>query len=467
MKRLSLLFLALTGSILCWLIAVKAQSGSCYAGFAAQGATTGCPATGSPTIQAYIGAFNTFLNSTYPAIFSSPQPHIPSDLEMVGMSANWIENCPTTGTCVYNSATVQESFTSLMTQSGATGVVVNLDYMPYMMSTEYTSATGYSCSATYATSTCTRLQGNLSFYDVMFLYWKAHGLTIRLAPISYGVPGGGSPWQICGLTPSTMTVAQRITCEGPYLAAMVAHNHNLSPSVSIGTVIAAHEPTEADSASTGQTLSVADWNTLLSGLCPDIHNATGGSGVLCSSGYTMADGSYATNVTGSIPTGMQAFGTEIYFRSFDSTPSWSNQPGVYTGWAAAAKTAGLAVQMDESGPPGYCPNGSGLLCNSELINGCGWPGMETYGANQAFFTWLYRYAAATGMSPVTIFYDQPFALLATGSCSSNTPNTSYTWNMLSNLPASPTVSGNSWKASGLGGSTTLFNTPISGHVSVH
>ena len=424
----------------------KAQPGTCWAAPGAAGTSSGCPATGSPTIQAYVSAYNTFLNATWPGIQALSQPKIINDLELVGASANWIENCPTTGTCLYNSAAVQEAFVAnVLKKSGATGVVWNNDYMPYMMSAEYITATGFDCASTYPADTCTRLTTNLAFYDVMMPWIVAQGLTIRLAPISFGVPsGGGAPWHACALTPSTMTVTQRIACEGPILAAMVAHIHNLSPSVSLHTVIAAHEPEEADNASTGQTLSVADWNTLIAGLCPAIHSATGGSGVLCGSGYTMADGAYATNVTGSVPSGMQVFGGEIYFRSFDSTPSWSNQPGVYSGWAASATAAGLQVQIDESGPPGYCPAGSNVLCQSQLINGCGWAGMETYNTNGAFWAWLFRYSAAIGATRTTLFYDQPFALLQSGSCSDNSPTTGYTWQMLAALPSVPTRTGYGW-----------------------
>lgn len=439
-KRLQwfILFTALVGIL-------KAQPGTCWAATGSAGTSASCPATGSPTIQAYVSAYNTFLNATWPGIQALPQPKIANDLELVGASANWIEYCPTTGTCVYNSAAVQEAFVAnILVKSGATGVIWNIDYMPYMLSSEYTTATGLSCAATYATATCTRLTTNLAFYDAMMAWLAAQGLTIRLAPISFGVPGGGAPWLICGLTSSTMTVAQRLACEEPFLAAMVAHTHNLSPSVSIDTVIAAHEPVEADNASTGQTLSTADWNTLIGGLCPAIHAATGGSAVLCASGYTMADGAYAANVTASVPSGMQVFGAEIYFRSFDSTPSWSAQPGVYAGWAASAIAAGLQVQIDESGPPGYCPAGSNVLCQSELINGCGWAGMETYNTNAAFWAWLFRYSAAIGATRTTLFYDQPFALLQSGSCSDNSPTTGYTWQMLAALPSVPTRTGYGW-----------------------
>ena len=409
----------------------NAQPGTCWAAAGAAGTSASCPQTGSPTIQAYISAYNTFLNAVPVPALTAP---FANDLELVGASANWIENCPTTGTCPYNSVPLQEAFVNILAQSGATGVVWNIDYMPYMMSAEYTAATGFSCAGTYATATCTRLTTNLAFYDAMMAYIAAQGLTIRLAPISFGVPGAGAPWLICGLTPSTMTVAQRIACEAPFLAAMVAHIHNLSPSVSLHTVIAAHEPEEADNASTGQTLSVADWNTLIAGLCPAIHAATGGSAVLCASGYTMADGAYVANVTASVPSGMQVFGAEIYFRSFDSTPSWSAQPGVYASWAASATAAGLQVQIDESGPPGYCPAGSNVLCQSELINGCGWPGMETYNANGAFWTWLFGFSSQIGATRTTLFYDQPYALLQSGACNDNTPVTSYTWQMLAGIP---------------------------------
>jgi hypothetical protein len=444
-------------------VPLMGQVGTCYTSLPPVAVSSGCPATGSPTIQAYIAAFNTFLKNTWPTIFGLPQPPIKNDLQMVGMSASWIENCPTTGTCVYNSASTQEAFTANIVEgSGATGVVVNLDYMPYMLSTEYTTATGHACSGTYAAATCTRLSTNLAFYDTMMKYWLAQGLTIRLAPISFGVPGGGSPWLICGLTPSTMTVAQRLACEEPYLAAMVAHTHNLSPSVSIATVIAAHEPTEVDAASTGQTLSVADWNTLIAGLCPAVHNATGGSGVLCGSGYAMADGSYVTNVTSSVPSGMQVFGLDVYFRDFGSSPSWTDQAGVYAGWASTAIGAGLQFQIDESGPPGYCPSGSNVSCQAELINGCGWPSLQTYGVTPAFWHWLSRWASANGAVVSSLFYDQPLALLQTGSCSDATPVTSYTWQMLSNLPGAPTVTGNSWQGGNYFGATSLHGVSVSG-----
>jgi hypothetical protein len=423
----------------------NAQPGTCWAAPGAAGTSTGCPPTGSPTIQAYISAYNTFLNANIEPALSQP---LANDLELVGASANWIENCPTTGTCPYNDPAIQEAFVSnIIQKSGATGVVWNIDYMPYLMSPEYIAATGFSCAATYATATCTRLTTNLAFYDAMDSFIAAQNLTLRLAPISFGVPGGGAPWLVCGLTPATMTVAQRLACEEPYLAAMVAHIHSLG--VSLHTVIVAHEPVEADPASTGQTLSTADWNTLIGGLCPAIHAATGGSAVLCASGYTMADGAYVANVTGSVPSGMQVFGGEIYFRSFDSTPSWSAQPAVYQGWAAGAIAAGLQVQIDESGPPGYCPSGSGVLCQSELINGCGWPGMETYNANGAFWTWLFQFSASIGATRTSVFYDQPFALLQSGACNDNTPVTSYTWQMLSAIPSGPTVTGLDWKAASL------------------
>ncbi len=431
-----------------------AQPGFCYAAYGTPGSSVHCPATGSPTVQTYIANVNTFLNATWPGIFAMPTRPIPSDLQMVGMSANWIENCPTTGTCVYNSASVQEAFTTnIVEASGATGVVWNVDYMPWMLSSAYTTATGNSCAATYTTATCTRLQNNLTFYRTMLSFWQAQGLTIRLAPISFGVPGGGSPWLICGLNPATMTVTQRLACEEPYLAAMVADTH--ARAVSLNTVIVAHEPTEGDAASTGQTLSTSDWNTLVAGLCGAVHGATGGSGVLCSAGYTMADGAYVTATLASVPSGMQVFGNEIYFRSPDSSPSWSNQPAVYSGWAASAIAAGLTVQVDESGPPGYCPNGSGTACQSELINGCGWPSLETYGVMQSFWKWLFRYSAGIGATRTTLFYDQPFALLQTGSCGDNTPTTSYTWQMLSAMPARPTVIGDSWKASGAWGNVQI------------
>ena len=425
--------------------ALQAQPGICWTAQGAAGASIGCPQTGSPTIQQYVSQYNTFLNNTWPTIDALPRPAITSDLELVGSSANWIENCPTSGTCVYNSVSTQQAFISnIIEKSGATGVVINFDYMPYMLSSEYTTATGFSCAATYAMATCTRLATNLAFYDAIMPWIVSQGLTIRLAPVSFGVPGGGSPWLICGLTPSTMTVSQRLACEEPYLAAMVAHNSNLG--VALHTVIVAHEPTEVDYAATGQILSVADWNTLISGLCPAIHSATGGSGVLCGSGYAHNEAAYVANVTTSVPSGMQVFGGEIYFSSFDATPSWSNQPAVYQAWAASAKTAGLQVQIDESGPPGYCTSGAGVLCNADLIFGCGWAGMQTYNANNAFWQWLFQFSSAIGATRTTVFYDQPFALLQNGSCSDNTPTTSYTWQMLSGIPTSPTQAGLQWKA---------------------
>jgi hypothetical protein len=403
-----------------------------------------------------VAAFNTFLSATWPGIQSAPQPFITNDLELVGASANWIEHCPTTGTCVYNSVATQETFVAnILKKSGATGIVWNLDFFPYIMSTEYQTATGFTCASTYSAPTCTRLTTNLAFYDAMSEYFLAQGLTIRLAPISFGVPGGGSPWLVCGLNPNTMSVSDRIACEAPFLAAAVAHTHNLSPSVSIHTVIAAHEPTEADASATGQTLSTADWNTLVSALCPAIHSATGGSGVLCGSGYTMADGAYVSNVTGSVPTGMQVFGLEIYFRGFDATPSWSAQPGVYQGWAAAAIAAGLQVQIDEASPPGYCPPGSNVACQSVLINGCGWPGMQTYNTNGAFWPWLFRFASSIGAVRNSTFGTGPMALLQTGSCSDNTPVTSYTWQMLNAIPSSPTMVGTEWLGATQWGSTSL------------
>lgn len=117
----------------------KAQPGTCWAAPGAAGTSASCPATGSPTIQAYVSAYNTFLNATWPGIQALSQPKIANDLELVGASANWIENCPTTGTCLYNSAAVQEAFVAnVLKKSGATGVIWNIDYMPYMLSTGYT-----------------------------------------------------------------------------------------------------------------------------------------------------------------------------------------------------------------------------------------------------------------------------------------------------------------------------------------
>jgi hypothetical protein len=295
-------------------------------------------------------------------------------------------------------------------------------------------------------------------------YLASNGYTIRLAPISFGVPGGGNPWTICGLAPSTMTVAQRITCEKPYLAAMVAHMHALSPSVTATTIIAAHEPVEVDATSTGQTLSVADWHTLLAGLCPGIHAATGGSGITCSSGYSMADGAYVTNVTSSVPSGMQALGLDVYFRSFDSTPSWSNQPGVYQGWASSAIGAGLQVQIDEAGPPGYCPNGSGVGCNGNLIWGCAGPQMETYNANGAFSSWLFRWASAIGATVATLFNTGPMSLLQNGSCT-DTSTSGYTNTMLNSIPSVPTITGYEWlAASRWGRQTRQGKTVVSGKI---
>jgi hypothetical protein len=147
------------------------------------------------------------------------------------------------------------------------------------------------------------------------------------------------------------------------------------------------------------------------------------------------------------------FGAEIYFRSFDATPSWSNQPGVYSGWAAAATTAGLQVQIDESGPPSYCPSGSNVACQSEQINGCGWLGMVTYNTSGAFWPWLFKFSSAIGATRTTIFGTQPFALLQNGSCSDNTP-TNYTWQMLSSLPTAPTITGYGWRAASQWGRRT-------------
>ena len=72
-------------------VPLMGQVGTCYTSLPPVAVSSGCPATGSPTIQAYIAAFNTFLKNTWPTIFGLPQPPIKNDLQMVGMSASWIE----------------------------------------------------------------------------------------------------------------------------------------------------------------------------------------------------------------------------------------------------------------------------------------------------------------------------------------------------------------------------------------
>src|ERR1700690_1175301 len=110
------------------LTSLHAQPGTCWAALGSSATSGSCPTTGSPTIKAYVSAYNTFLNSTWPI----GSGKVANDLQLVGASANWVENCPTTGTCVYNSVPVQEAFISdIIKKSGATGVIWNIDYMPY------------------------------------------------------------------------------------------------------------------------------------------------------------------------------------------------------------------------------------------------------------------------------------------------------------------------------------------------
>jgi hypothetical protein len=459
MKRLAYLCWLASLLLTALMVRLNAQPGVCYVGLGGAGVTSGCPcpAGQAPCVQTYISNINASLR--VPLNFMNPLPQnvIPSGLELVGDEANWAEadayGCWLTSpnSCIFQNAAIQNAFIdNVLVKSGATYIDWNLDWLPYVMTAEYIAATGFNCSATFTANNCARLAYNLTVHDAITAHIAAANLKIRMAPISFGPPGQ-QPWLVCGISsPSTMTVATMDACLGPVEAAIVAHNHNLSPSVPITTMIVNHEATGAFTAGTGQTFSPADWATSIAALCSAVHGATGGSGVKCGSGFVMTESSYVTQVTSSPPAGMQVGGIDFYFESLPST--WASQPAVYAGWCASFLAAGMTCELDESGPWGHCPSsGAPQACNGSVYEGCGWANLQTYGVHTAFASLLPRYASAMGATYVTTFNTLPFAAFQAGpiaspnACTDNSL-TGYTAQVLQSLGTAPTAAGYEWLA---------------------
>jgi hypothetical protein len=442
MKQLSLLLL--------FSLKLLSQPGICFVGIGpGVGVTAGCPCIGTqnPCVQQYITSINSVLTTDQGSITAKRQNYIPSGMQLVGAEADYIEQ-DTTGcqltnpnSCIFANATLANNFIdNVIVPSEAKYLDWNIDMLPYIFSPEYT-ALGGTCSL--GSPYNTKLTYILSVYDSIMLHAVSKGLKIRLSPISFG-----PIWAACGLTAGTQTLPQIVTALTTIEGAISNH---LYSSLGINNTvftdfIVMHEPTEAGNLFLGQTLSPANWASLVGSLCAEVVLVTGG-GQACGTAFSYADSTYISEYATTANLGTTTIGgIDFYYGPTLST--WTTQATTYSNWCNTFRTNGLTCKVNESGPWGHCPNG-GSACGGALYEGCGWKGLYTYNVNNAWGWFISHFASAMGASYFTIFAVQPFGMYqaaaqsSPNACTDNSP-TGYTAQVWQNTTGL-TTSGQGWR----------------------
>ena len=377
----------------------------------------------------------------YSSIANLPQPHVPLGFEITPTSPAYFEVNGTCnpalafgapGACKFNNAATLISYFDAVNRAGMSYADLNMALSPIVASAEYAAY----CSP--ATMTCLAPRSfeiaGLANLDALVAHVLAAGKTYHLAPnpdamviaAAYG----------CDVTAGTEANIQK--CLLPLLVATAQHFR------SAARITIFHEPTGALPLYLGETLSVADFATLVTAVSAAMHTAV--PGMPLGVGAIVGEGTYVTAWRGIA--GISYGGLDIY--------SFNCNPAAYTATTLPAfltlqntmTAAGLLTYVNESARPRWCPLG-GSFTESAAYMGCGdelWGSVQTStltaagltatGADDAWQAVFIAWARAHGFKGVSIFSSQPMIAYAPADPTGATDNCqtgSYMTSLMGNL----------------------------------
>jgi hypothetical protein len=383
---------------------LMAQPGTCFVGQI----SSGCSATGNPTVATFVGNLTTQFAAMNAAIAPLPQPASFGVYPNVFVQASdrVTENtCLTSpNSCVYSTATSNSNSIGMegvvnailannnaaARGAGITGIWYNADPLYWSQDPNYAAY----CAVT---GTCVFLP-NAAIYAAqrnVDLAWMAYavskGLKIRISwsPLS-------PTWVACET--ANPTQAQLNACLDPLMQAAATGLANAG--IPVEVMLPAHEPTGYWQISTGVTYTAAQFTAIINTGCAAIHTATSGSTIKCGGGFTVSDGTYITNYIANATADDTVAGLETY----GNPGSYASTMATMVGYCPSAKAAGMICVASEGNPPVYVqsPN-SGSEQNATPGWGCAAPNIMKTNVFPAWVQSQFRYLSAYGFDSGTYF----------------------------------------------------------------
>jgi hypothetical protein len=424
------------------------------------GSSAGCPCGAqSPCIQTYVSTLTTQLTSLIP---SPTPPPLTIAVAIIPASAGFRAadsvTCYTpTNDCIYSTAGsnsvskgLNAYFNNALKPSGATVVIHNFDTLYATAASQYTGG----CTAAHPADMAWQLSQDLLMLQTI----QAAGFKIWLSasPLT-------DSFTACGYTVGSISSTEYTTAINPMVQAYIAYM--AANGVTITAIAYAHEVQGYNLISTGNAspYTTAQWTALLSSGCAAVHAATGGSGIRCGGGFTVADNTYSSYYFAHATADDQFWDAETY----GTYNGYASQISTTAALCATAIAAGMTCESFEGNPPVW---GSGSS-ESTAYAGCTWDtgsaGWVSYNQIGAWANVTARALSAAGFSSFAYYGTQPMGLLLsseTPNCYNSDSGDATYQAMQSTTGSTPALtefkSAVSW-AGGIGGSITIT------HVVVH
>lgn len=398
----------------------------------------------TPTLSTYLSNLSGALATINTGIASKPQPKIQLEAQLIPANLSWINLQPacdpaSATSCTFNNAAIINSYMDALVRAGMSTVDVSLWLTPLRSAAQYAGAlpgdcpNGYSCLS-------------LANYDAMFSHAASKHVKVRIAPIA-------SPdlVALCGLT-STSSESAIEACLSPLIVAAAARWHQIDGITGI------HEPTAMNANMLNQVMSVTDVRTFLVHVSAAVKAAVPGMqfGVAAAGpSYSPSDQSYWNDWIANAKSSLDFVALDLYGNSCDVT-TYPAELATFATMISSALAAGKPVRINESARPRWCPlNGS--PAESSSYQGCGDIEWLTSGADTAWENTFVHWAAANGVSSVSIFSSEPLIWYTTNNSADICSSGGYTYQLMSHLDGN-TPTG--WNYARLG---EWFSASVQGH----
>lgn len=384
-----------------------------------------------PDLPTYMANLDAAIAQMQANVVTKPQPTVPLGLQVTPVGLNYFETQATcdptlnpgvSGACVFNNPVTMIAYADANARAGIENQDMNIVLGPLFASAEYQAA----CVAEGVTCITSNSHdaGGLANLKALITHVKTQDggtMTYALAPML-----DSRVISACGLNGSS-TLTQITNCYKPLIVAAA----EIWPDAVRFTV--SHEPTGVLALILGQTLSAANFATLVSSLVSAAHTAV--PGLVLGVGAVLGESSYVSAWAGTA--NLSFGGLDIYGGNCDVSTYYASSLSPMLVYRNTITAAGLYAVVNEAARPRMCQLG-GPAGESSATFGLGdvvWSAAWT-GADDAWQTAFISWASANGFASIALQSSQAMAWYAPSDPTGTNTNGQagpYETNLMSNL----------------------------------
>jgi hypothetical protein len=427
-----------------------------------------CLMAQTPSLSTYKAGLVSIMAAMRAQVTPLPQPKIIVSGQHEFMVAGRLQYdrgvpCVPGSTCIWNNATVLNSYMDALKRNGQTTFDANIEVLPFRAAAEYSGSLPSDCTGGAKLALNGAPSGGydcntLAVYDAVLVHAAAIGMSIRFAPAptAYTVA-------YCALT-SSSTEADLESCFVPLYVALAKRY----PAVQSLTALHEIASGGAWAQALPFTLSVTDSRTFINSCVTALHAANaalkvgaGADTMFPTSEFPYVSDWWANSTADFI-------GLDVYPASWDVTLyccDTTTPLGKAAGWAAAIIAAGKEARVNEFNRPPWVATGQ-LPMGSNAIYGNGHTEWAADGLEILFNNAFAQWASAQGFTSVSVFETNAQIWTTTDTAHDDQTDAVYMTNLIAHLGESNPV-GRAYKGLGQWNAGSLQGCGrLTGHVRV-